>query len=139
MEKQTKKNKVIFVCAENAGRSKMAEAFFNAVAQKKHLNWIAESAGTFPAHQINPTVIQAMEEMGIKIEDTPPKMLLPKKASEYTRLISFGCLVKNAFSKEIQLRIEEWHIEDPKDKSIDEVRIIRNEVEQYVNKLINNL
>lgn len=139
MEKQTKKNKVIFVCAENAGRSKMAEAFFNAISQKKHLNWVAESAGTFPAHQINPIAIKAMEEIGIAIENTPPKAFVPEKASEYTRLISFGCIVKSAFSQEIQQRIEEWHIEDPKDKSLEEVRAIRDDVEQHVNKLVNSL
>ncbi len=139
MENQTKINKVIFICAENAGRSKMAEAFFNKVAQKNNLSWIAESAGTFPAHNINPTVIQAMNEIGIIIEDTQPKLFFPDKASEYARLISFGCIVKKAFSKKIQLRIEEWHIEDPKDKPIDEVRKIRNEIIHCVNKLINNL
>ena len=139
MEKPINKKRIIFVCAENAGRSKMAEAFFNTIAQKKHLDWIAESAGTFPAHKINPVVAQTMEEIGITIQDTPPKLFLSERAPKYSHIISFGCIVKSAFSQEIQKRIEEWHIEDPKDKPLTEVRVIRNEVEKYVNNLLNIL
>ena len=139
MEKQTKNNKVIFVCAENAGRSQMAEALFNSIVAGNHINWIGESAGTFPASRINPIVIQIMEEKGITIGNKQPRAFLPEKALEYSRIISFGCLVKSAFSKEIQDRIEEWHIEDPKDKTLAEVREIRDEVEQHVNKLIETI
>lgn len=140
MEKQSEiKKKVLFVCAENSGRSKMAEAFFNAFVSGKHPDWVGESAGTFPAHQINPNTIQVMEEVEISIENTIPRAFIPDKASEYTRLVSFGCIVKSSFSPKIQQRIEEWHIEDPKDKPITEVRAIRDEVEKYVNKLVKTL
>lgn len=128
--------KILFVCAENAGRSQMAEAFFNHYAKDKNLGWTAESAGTIPAKEVNPKVIEAMREKGIDLTSAKPKRFVPEKINEYEKVISFGCLVKVVFSPDIQSRIEEWHIDDPSDKSPEEVRKIRDEVENKVVNLI---
>lgn len=129
----------MFVCAENAGRSQIAEAFFNYYAKKKGTNWIAESSGTFPANKVNPVVLEAMAEKGIDLGNTKPKQFAHDKADEHARIISFGCLVKSSFSKEIQIRIEDWHVDDPKDQPIDKVREIRDELEGKITTLIDSL
>ena len=131
--------KVLFVCAENAGRSQMAEAFFNYYAQEKGLDWIAESAGTIPAKEVNPNVIEIMREKGIDLTSKKPKLFVPERINEYQKVISFGCLVKEFFSADVQGRIEEWHIKDPSDKSPEEIKRIRDEVENKVINLINTL
>ena len=131
--------KVLFVCAENAGRSQMAEAFFNHYAQEKGLDWIAESAGTIPAKEVNPNVIEIMREKEIDLTSKKPKLFVPERINEYQKVISFGCLVKEFFSADVQGRIEEWHIKDPSDKSPEEIKRIRDEVENKVINLINTL
>ncbi len=131
--------KVLFVCAENAGRSQMAEAFFNHYAQEKGLDWIAESAGTIPAEKVNQDVVEVMQEKNIDLTPKKPRLFVPEKISEYKKIISFGCLVKAAFSPEIQSRIEEWHIDDPRGKPIPEIKKIRNKVESGILNLISTL
>lgn len=138
MENNNKK-KILFVCAENAGRSQMAEAFFNYYAQEKGINWLAESSGTFPANKVNPLVVKAMLEKEIDLKNTKPKQFIPEKIDDYARTVSFGCLVKSAFSQEIQARIEDWHMDDPKDQSLERVREIRDELERKIVTLIDNL
>ena len=72
---ENKQNKVLFVCAENAGRSQMAEAFFNFYT--KGSNWKGESSGTIPVQEINPAVIEVMQEKGIDIRSNYPKKFNP--------------------------------------------------------------
>lgn len=131
--------KILFACGENAGRSQMAEAFFNHYIQQKNLDWLAESAGTYPADRINPLVQQVMEEKSINLAKANPKLFDPQKAADYEKLVSFGCIVKSYFSKEIQNRIDEWHIDDPRDKNLVEVRGIRDEIDEKVRDLIKEL
>lgn len=128
--------KVLFVCTENAGRSQMSEAYFN---KYKKEGWVAESAGTIPAKEINPTVIEALKEDGIMVLQRTPTLFDPALIGNYDRVISYGCLVKEFFSAEVQAKIEEWEIEDPNDKSPEEVRTIRNIVKGKVLKLIEEL
>ena len=130
---------VLFVCGENAGRSQMAEAFFNFRAQEKYLDWIASSAGTFPAKALNPIVAKAMKEKNLDLSGARTKLFEVEKASSYGKIISFGCLAKNTFPPEIANRIEEWHIDDPHGKSLEEARVIRDLVEDRVIKLIEGL
>ncbi len=131
--------KILFVCAENAGRSQMAEAFFNFYAKERNLDWIAESSGTMPAKQVHPEIVETMKEKNLDITRTNPKRFLPERIGEYERVISFGCLVKAAFSPEVQNKIEEWQIDDPSGKSPEEIKMLRDEVENKVVNLINTL
>jgi len=126
--------KILFVCGENAGRSQMAEAFFNRYSHGT--NYQAESCGTSPAGKIHATVIEAMREKGIDLTSARSKPLDPSALEGYERIVSFGCLVKATLPEEIRGRIEDWYIEDPRDKPLEEVRIIRDEVERRVKLLI---
>lgn len=127
------KGPVMFVCVENAGRSQMAEAF----AKKHGMN--AQSAGTIPSTRINPTVVDVMRERGIDISTNHPKTLTPELIQAASLVVTMGCPIEEACPKPIiaqmQKKLVEWHIEDPKGRSVEEVRNIRDEIERKVLEL----
>ena len=114
----------------------MSEAYFNKYQKG---GWLAESAGTIPAKQINPTVIEALREDGVEMVKKVPTLFNPASIGDYDRVISYGCLVKEFFPVEVQKKIEEWDIEDPKDKPVGEVVRIRDAVKGKVVALIAEL
>ena len=128
--------KILFVCVENAGRSQMAEAFF-----RKYMPSDFEpiSAGTKPAPKVNPIVAQAMEEIGINIEDNNPQSISQQMMDESEHTINMGCMDKESCPALFLKDVDDWQIPDPKGKSIEEVREIRDLIEQKVKDLINNL
>jgi arsenate reductase (thioredoxin) len=125
---------IVFVCVHNAGRSQMAEAFFNQMAAGKAL---AISAGTQPADYVNPTVVQAMGEVGIDISGNKPKMLTLAMIEQADKMITMGCgddaggLCPAGF-----IETEDWALADPNGKPIAEVRIIRDEIKRRVSDLL---
>jgi len=123
----------LFVCVHNAGRSQMAEAF----AKRDGLK--AKSAGTQPAAHPNPTVVNAMKEKGIDISSCSPKMLTNEMINEATLVVTMGCSVEEVCPRpmlaKMQKKLVDWNLEDPKGKSIEEVRKIRDEVERRVAEL----
>ncbi len=127
------KRPVLFVCVENAGRSQMAEAF----AKKHGMN--AQSAGTIPSTRINPTVVDVMRERGIDISSNHPKTLTPELIRDASLVATMGCSIEEACPKPIiaqmQKKLVEWHLEDPKGRSLEEVRKIRNEIERKILEL----
>lgn len=127
------------MCSENAGRSQMAEAFFNRYSKEKSIDWQAESAGTMPAKNINPDVAKTMAEIGFDLSINRTKIFEKGKTSDYAKIISFGCIVISALPKDIRSRIEEWHVEDPHGKTLDEIRKIRNEIKSRVIELFEKL
>jgi arsenate reductase (thioredoxin) len=122
--------KVLFVCGENTCRSQMAEAFYNSLA----INSTAESAGTFPAEEINPMAVQVMGEAGIDISDKVPRRFDAGDIDQIERIISFGCIARAAFPRPEKL--EEWQIEDPAGKDIDFFREVRDEIRSRVRSLV---
>jgi len=124
---------VLFVCVENAGRSQMAEGFFKKYASK---GFKAQSAGTKPVSQINPIVVEAMIEVGIDISKQKSKELTDEMIRESDNVINIGCMDKN-FCPRIWLpKVIEWNLEDPKEKSIQEVREIRDKIEKRVKEIV---
>jgi arsenate reductase (thioredoxin) len=124
---------ILFVCVENAGRSQMAEGFFKKYAPDgiKTL-----SAGTKPVSQINPIVLEAMKEVGIDISKQKSKELTDEMIRESDNVIDMGCMDKN-FCPTIWLpKVIEWNLEDPKGKSIEKVREIRDEIEKRVKEIV---
>lgn len=124
---------VLFVCVENAGRSQMAEAF----AKKRGLT--AQSAGTHPGKQVNPIVVNLMREKGIELSANNPKELTPKMIEEAGLVVTMGCSVEELCPRpmlaQMQKKLVDWHLDDPKGKSIEEVRKIRDEIERLVGQL----
>jgi arsenate reductase len=125
--------KILFVCVENAGRSQMAEAFANHYGKGK---LTAQSAGTKLADKVNPTVVEAMKEKDIDISSNKPKTLSQQMANEADLIITMGCGASNICPRPLFKTSIDWGLEDPKGKSIEKVRIIRDEIEKRVKKLI---
>jgi arsenate reductase (thioredoxin) len=113
----------------------MAKAFFNTFSKKKG---IADSAGTKPDAHINPVVIQVMHEVGIDISREIPKLLTLELIEQFDRMITMGCGVEETCLA-IFLPTEDWDLDDPADKPIEEVRRIREEIKARVEKLVAEL
>ncbi len=128
--------KILFVCVENAGRSQMAEAFF-----RKYLPSVFEpiSAGTKPAAKINPLVIQAMKEVGIDIEKNSPQNISQQMIDDAQIVVNMGCMDKESCPTLFLRDVIDWQIQDPKGKSIEEVRKIRDQIEQKIKEFVSQL
>jgi len=128
---------VLFVCAHNSGRSQMAEAFFNKLAKGKAQ---ALSAGTQPAGEVNPVVVEAMREAGINIGGNKPKALTMDMVDKADRMITMGCGADaEAVCPVSFIETEDWALEDPKGKSLEQVRKIRDEIKERVNTLVKEI
>ena len=128
---------VLFVCVHNSGRSQMAEAFFNKLAGGKAQ---ALSAGTQPADEVNPVVVEAMREAGIDISGNKPKALTLEMVEKADRMITMGCGAEaGAVCPATFIETEDWALEDPKGKSLERVRKIRDEIKERVVKLLTEI
>jgi arsenate reductase (thioredoxin) len=136
-EKQQQENVILFVCVENAGRSQMAEGFFNQKYAPK--GYRAISAGTRPVSQINPLAIQAMREIGIDIGGQKPKIITEDMIRSSAKSVNMGCMEKVECPMLFINNVIDWGIEDPKGKSIDKVREIRDNIERRVKEIAQSL
>ena len=138
--KTTSSNKdaktILFVCVENAGRSQMAEGFFKKYAPSR---FKTVSAGTKPAYQLNPTVVEVMKEVGIDISKQKSKELTEEMIRHSYNAVNMGCMDKNFCPAIFVPKVIEWNLEDPKGKSIEEVRKIRDEIEKRIKELVSTL
>lgn len=128
---RTKKT-ILFVCVENAGRSQMAEGFFWKYAPE---GYEPLSAGTKPTSQINPLSIQVMNEIGIDVSKQRSKELTEDMMRNSDKIINMGCMDKNYCPTLFIPKVIDWGIEDPKDKPIEKVREIRDEIERRIKEL----
>ncbi|HEX2408809.1 MAG TPA: arsenate reductase ArsC [Nitrososphaeraceae archaeon] len=124
---------ILFVCVENAGRSQMAEGFFKKYAPN---GFKPSSAGTKPLYQLNPIVVEAMKEVGVDISKQKSKELTDEMIRESSNVINMGCMDKNFCPTMWLPKVIEWNLEDPKGKSIEEVREIRDEIEKRVKEIV---
>ena len=122
--------KVLFVCVENACRGQMAKGFFNSYSK----NALADSAGTQPAIEVDPTAVKVMKEKNIDISVFVPKMLDFSMNKEFDFIITMGCIDGCPITP--RNKTIEWNIEDPKGKDIDFYRNVRDQIEVNVKKLI---
>jgi protein-tyrosine-phosphatase len=127
---------VLFVCVENAGRSIMAEAFFKKYSPK---NFQSNSAGTKPASQVNPLVVQVMKEVGIDISLKKPHILSKKMISSTKKTVNMGCMDKESCPALFSKNVIDWQIPDPKEKPIEEIRKIRDQIDSKVKELVSSL
>ena len=126
---------VLFVCVHNAGRSRMAEAFFNDLARGRYR---ALSAGTQPAQEPHPEVVSAMAEAGVPLEDRPGIALTQEMTDDAVRVVGMGCDVEEACPA-LRVPLEDWALDDPKGKPPEDVAAIRDEIERRVRNLIAEL
>lgn len=124
--------KVIFACVHNAGRSQMAAAFFNQLADPQKAQAI--SAGTEPGARVHPEVQVVMQEVGIDLSNAKPQKLTEELAQGAQLLITMGCGDKCPYVP--GLRRDDWPLLDPKGRPLDEVRAVREEIRKRVSDLI---
>ena len=128
---------ILFVCVENAGRSQMAEGFFNKKYRPKGFRAI--SAGTRPASQLNPLAVQAMKEVGIDISAQKCKVITEDMIKGSKKSVNMGCMDRAECPVLFLNNVEDWAIEDPKGKPIEKVRQIRDSIEQRVREIAESL
>ncbi len=126
---------VLFVCIHNSGRSQMAEAFFNQLAKGKAQ---AFSAGTNPGATIDAKVVEAMREMDIDISDKRPKELTQEMVEHADKVVTMGCDMEEICPASF-VETEDWELEDPKSKTLEEVREIRDEIRVKVVGLLHEV
>lgn len=124
--------KVVFACVHNAGRSQMAAAFFNQLADRGKAE--AVSAGTEPGQRVHPEVLTVMQEIGIDLSNAKPQKLTEELARDAQLLITMGCGDKCPYVP--GLRRDDWPLRDPKGRPMDEVRAIRDDIRQRVQVLL---
>jgi arsenate reductase (thioredoxin) len=125
-------HKVIFACVHNAGRSQMAAAFFNRLADREKATAI--SAGTDPGLRIHPEVLAAMQEVGIDLSNAKPRKLTEDLARDAQLLVTMGCGDNCPYVP--GLRRDDWPLRDPKGQPMDVVREIRDDIRGRVQSLL---
>jgi arsenate reductase len=123
---------IVFACVHNAGRSQMAAAWFNLLADPAKAR--ALSAGTQPGERVHPEVVEAMREAGIDLSGALPQRLTDEVARGAALLVTMGC--GDECPVVPGLRRDDWPLEDPKEKPVARVREIRDDVRTRVEKLI---
>jgi arsenate reductase len=125
-------NTIVFACVHNAGRSQMAAAWFNQIADPAKARAI--SAGTAPGPRIHPEVFTVMQELGIDLTSAHPRLLTDELAATASWLVTMGC--GDACPVLPGVRREDWPLEDPRGKPLDRVREIRDEIRKRVVGLV---
>ena len=125
---------VLFVCVHNAGRSQIAAALLDHYADGRVL---VRSAGSTPAEEINPTVVEAMAEIGIDIATERPKVLTDEVVRAADVVITMGC--GDACPVYSGKRYLDWDLPDPSGQPIEQVRAIRDRIDQKVRMLVAEL
>jgi protein-tyrosine-phosphatase len=125
-----KKKRIAFVCVENARRSQMAQGFANAFGRGKLEVY---SAGSGPSSQIDPLVIEVMKEKGIDLSGKRPKGLNDLPSIQMDYLITMGC--EETCPAVLAKKMIEWQIPDPKGKSVDVFREVRDLIKNKVKTL----
>jgi arsenate reductase (thioredoxin) len=123
---------VLFVCTHNAGRSQMAQGFFERHAPP---DVRAESAGSEPAREVWPTVVEVMEEVGIDLRGRRPKKLMVETQLHADWAVTMGC---GDVCPYVPTTVEDWDLPDPAGRPIEEVRMIRDAIEQRVRTLVDD-
>jgi arsenate reductase len=121
---------VLFVCTHNAGRSQMAQALFERHAPD---DVRAESAGSAPATEVWPAVIEAMDEIGVDLRGRRPRKLMVEMQLHADWAVTMGC---GDVCPYVPTTVEDWDLPDPAGKSFEEVREIRDAIEERVRDLV---
>jgi arsenate reductase (thioredoxin) len=128
---------ILFVCVENAGRSQIAEAFFNHKYAPE--GYQAISAGTRPASQVNPLAVRVMEEVGVDISNQKSKIITEDMIKSSAKSVNMGCIESAECPNLFINNVIDSGIEDPQGKSIEKVREIRDEIDIRVREIAQSL
>jgi arsenate reductase (thioredoxin) len=122
--------RVLFVCHQNAGRSQMSQALFDRIADGRHES---RSAGTRPADRVHPVVVEAMREIGIDVAGRRPQKLTDDLARWADLVVTMGCGDECPFIP--GKRYIDWDLPDPAGQPLDQVRLLRDDIDGRVHEL----
>ena len=125
---------VLFVCVHNAGRSQMAAGYLSVLSEGRVE---VRSAGSDPADQLNSVAVQAMAEDGVDITTATPRVLTVDAVQESDVVITMGC--GDACPVFPGKRYEDWALDDPAERPLEEVRVVRDEIKSRVLELVREL
>jgi arsenate reductase len=125
---------VLFVCRQNAGRSQMSQALFERASGGRHR---ALSAGTTPADHVHPEVVEVMRELDIDLADRTPQRLTEELATEADVVVTMGCGDECPFIP--GKRYIDWDLSDPAGQPLDQVRAIRDDIDQRLRAQVDEL
>ncbi len=125
---------VLFVCRQNAGRSQMSRALFEMASHGRHRGL---SAGTGPAEQVHPEVVEVMRELGMDLAERRPQSLTEELAAQADVVVTMGCGDQCPFIP--GKRYIDWELPDPANQPVEAVRAIRDEIGRRVDALIAEL
>jgi arsenate reductase (thioredoxin) len=125
---------VLFVCRQNAGRSQMSQALFQRASGGRHR---ALSAGTTPAAHVHPEVVKVMRELDIDLAGRTPQLLTADLAAQADIVVTMGCGDECPFIP--GKRYIDWDLADPAGRTLDQVRAIRDDIDQRVHALVDEL
>jgi arsenate reductase (thioredoxin) len=126
--------RVLFVCLHNAGRSQISKALFDLAANGRHES---QSAGTEPGERVHPEVVDAMNEVGIDLSGRKPHELTNEMAQWADVVVTMGC--GDACPYVPGKRYLDWNLRDPKGRPVQEVRALRDDIDQRVAELVREL
>ena len=130
----TDKPEILFVCVHNAGRSQMAAAFLRHYGGDRV---VVRSAGSMPASHVNQGVVASLAEIEINLVDVTPKKLTDEAVLASDVVITMGC--GDACPVYPGKRYEDWELDDPAGKSVEDIRPIRDEIDRRVRRLVDEL
>jgi Protein-tyrosine-phosphatase len=131
--------RVAFVCVENAGRSQMAAAFAHAAVEAGVTSVEVISGGTAPAEAVHPEVITVMQEVGIDLSRNEPGSIGRTETGTADIVVTMGCSAEGICPARWDGDSRDWDLPDPKGKSIDAVRKIRDQIQQRVQALLTEI
>lgn len=132
--------RVLFVCVHNSGRSRMAEALFNRIAEERGVDARAESAGTEPADRTNPKVAQVMSEIGLDTSASKPRRLTDEMVAAADEIVGMGCTMdSNQCPSILMEEVVDWGLPDPSVMEVDAIRDLRKTIRQKVESLLTDI
>lgn len=130
---------VAFICVQNAGRSQMAAAFARRKVEEENLPVKIISGGTNPADSVHGVVVEAMNEKGFGLSSNKPRTVEPKELEGCDYVITMGCSAKGVCPANWKGTDLEWDLDDPREAEIEKVREIRDEIEERVDSLLDEM
>ena len=135
----TDPTRIAFMCVRNAGRSQMSTAFAEREIRRRGLDWELLTGGTDPADAVHDVVVEAMDEVGIDLSDRTPRAISESELRSCDVVATMGCSTLDVGTVGDDVDVRDWALTDPGERDLDEVRAIRDEIEQRVVALVDEL
>lgn len=131
--------KVAFVCVQNAGRSQMATAFAERERAERDVDVDIVTGGTMPADHVHESVVDAMQEDGIDLSDRTPREVTPAELADCDIVVTMGCDAEDVCPATFSGENRDWGLDDPDELDMDGVRRVRDEIEDRVSALFDEI